>query len=74
MPQQKVNKVVIVVSLSYIVKNGTNIERVNQAKVFCIITPPVLIWNARKNEVIVKARKEVDMIYHLKNAGINQLI
>ena len=74
MPHYKVNIVVVVVSLPYIDINGTNIERITQAKVLCIISPPCLSWNARKDEIIAKVTKGVHMIYHLENAGMNQLI
>ena len=61
-------------SLPYIYINGTNTERVTQAKVKGITISPDLSWNAHKDEIVAKERKGVYMIYHLKNAGVNQLI
>ena len=61
-------------SLSYIDINGTDIERVTQAKVFGVtIISYDLSWNAHVYEIVAKARKMVYMIYQLKRAGINQI-
>ena len=44
-------------SLQYININGTDIERVTQAKVLGITISPDLNWNAHVDEIIAKARK-----------------
>ena len=59
-------------SLPYIYLNGNYIERVSQAKVLGVTISSDLSWNAHVDEIIVKARKRVYMIYQLKRAGINQ--
>ena len=58
-------------SLSYIDINGTDIERVTQAKVFGVIISSDLCWNAHVDEIVAKAKKRVYMIYQWKRAGIN---
>ena len=60
-------------SLPYIDINGTDIERVTQAKVICVTISSVLTWNAHVDEIVAKARKMVYMIYQLKRAGNNQI-
>ena len=59
-------------SLPYIDINGTDIERVTQAKVLGVTISSDLRWNAHVGEIVAKARKRVYMIYQLKCAGINQ--
>ena len=59
-------------SLPYIDINGTDIERVTQAKVLGVTTLSDFSWNAHVNEIVSKARNRVYMIYQLKRAGINQ--
>ena len=60
-------------SLPYIDINGTDIERVTQAKVLAVTISSDLTWNAQVDEKVAKARKRVYMIYQLKCAGINDL-
>ena len=59
-------------SLPYIDINGTDIERVTQAKVLGVTISSDLRWNAHVDEIGAKARKMVYMIYQLKCAGINK--
>ena len=59
-------------SLTYIDINGTDIERVTQAKVLGVIISSDLSWHPHVDEIVAKARKRVYMIYQLKCAGINQ--
>ena len=60
-------------SLPYIDINGTDIERVTQAKVLGVTISSDLSWTAHVDEIVSKAGKRVYMIYHLKRAGINQI-
>ena len=60
-------------SLPYIDINGTDIERVTQAKVLGVTTSSDLSWNAHVDEIVAKARKIVYMVYQLKRSGINQI-
>ena len=49
-------------SLSYIDINGTDIERVTQAKVLGVAISSDFSWNAQVDEMVAKARK---MVYNL---------
>ena len=60
-------------SLPYIDINGTDIERVTQAKVVGVTISSDLSWNAHVDEIVAKTRKRVYMIYQLKRAGNNQI-
>ena len=60
-------------SLPYIDINGTDIERVTQAKVLGVTISSDLSWNAHVDEIVAKAVKRVYMIYQLKRAGISQI-
>ena len=61
----KINEIVIcfckdrtyVESLPYIDINGTDIERVTQAKVLGVTISSDLSWNAHVDEIVAKARK-----------------
>ena len=57
-------------SLPYIDINGTDIERVTQAKVLGVT---ISSWNAHVDEIFAKAWKRLYVIYQLKRAGINQV-
>ena len=46
-------------SLPYIDINGTDIERVTQAKVLGVTISSDLSWNAHVDEIVAKARKGV---------------
>ena len=60
-------------SLPYIDLNGTDIERVTQAKILGVTISSDLSWNAHVDEIVAKARKVVYVIYQLKRDGINQI-
>ena len=60
-------------SLPYIDINGTDIERVTQAKVLGVTISSDLSRNAHVDEIVAKAGKRVCIIYQLKRAGINQI-